>query len=780
MDKLKNFPVWVNWKLDPKKGKIPKNPKTGGNAQTNNPATWSSYELAEKRFEKQGNYYDGIGFVFTDGLAGIDIDHAIGNPELEAAAADIIELMQSYTEYSPSREGYHIIFRVDLAKLPKDYPTQYYQNKTQSGGFECYVSGKTRKYFTFTGEKINDWDIEDRTDQLLSFLEKYMKKNPPKHANAIEDSRVRNVFDSTFDVLSIARKAKNGNKFMTLFDVGNIDTYRGDDSAADIALCNILAFYCQGDFNEIDKYFRQSALMREKWEREDYRNATINKAVELCNGKFYKPKTSKPRKERQPVKLEQHTGASYINPFETPETRQRYDWNDIGVGNLFADTYKNLCRYVPEAKAWYVYDGRVWRMDMGGVTVAQYAKDLIYYMLDCRKFIDNDQVSEAWIDFVAKRMKKPARDTMLADAASVYPVSILEFDKNPHIYNCQNCTLDLRSFTMHKHRASDFLSKISNVTFDKNAKCDRWESFINEIMRGDAETAKFLQKALGYTLIGDTSEECFFILYGSTTRNGKGTTMETTLHIMGDYGRTAQPETIAQKQTANGGGPSEDIARLKGARFVNMSEPDKGLRLNSALVKQITGGDTVTARFLHQNSFEYRPEYTLFINTNHLPRVTDDSIFASGRVKLIPFERHFKENEQDKGLKTFFKQPENMSGIFNWFIEGLKLMQVEGLQQPSAVMSATSQYREESDTIGLFVRECMVEVKHEKTLIKDVYAEYEKWCEGYGYNSLNKNNLTTELRRKGMTIKNADKNKVYLFGYGIIVSDSDLPQEWRK
>ena len=473
-------------------------------------------------------------------------------------------------------------------------------------------------------------------------------------------------------------------------------------------------------------------------------------------------------------------GAIYFNPFETPEKIRRYGQHDIGMGYLFADVYKNVSRFVPEAKAWYVYDGRVWKQDLGGVIVAEQAKILTDYMIDCRKYIHDDEQRNKWLAFAIARTSKRNIDNMLAMATSVYPVYIREFDKDPNLLNCQNYTLNLQTFTAHKHRPDDFLSKITNVDFDPKAKCDRWIKFVDEVMCGDKETAKFLQKALGYALTGDTFEDCFFILYGSTTRNGKGTTMETTLHLLGDYGRTAQPESIAQKQFKHSGGPSEDIARLKGARFVNMSEPEKGLRLNSALVKQMTGSDTMAARFLNQNSFEFKPEFKLFINTNHLPRVSDDSIFASGRVKLIPFERHFPENEQEKGLKAFFKQPESMSGILNWSIEGLKAMRQEGFAQPQAVKEAVDQYRQESDTVGLFVSECLTAVPNSNVPLQQVQATYENWCESYGYSPLNSRNLADDLRKKGLTIKKSTGNKAYIFNYGIMANDKDLPKEWRQ
>jgi P4 family phage/plasmid primase-like protien len=432
------------------------------------------------------------------------------------------------------------------------------------------------------------------------------------------------------------------------------------------------------------------------------------------------------KRGEMPLDPMRYTGAVYFNPFETASKQKRYAQNDIGAGNFFADVYKNVCRYVPEAKAWYVYDGRVWKHDIGNMVVSKLAKDMTDYMLDCRQFIEDEDKRESWLKYALGRMSKKARETMLTDAQEVHHVSIMNFDKNPYLLNCINCTLDLQFFRRHQHRPDDFISKISNIVFDPDAKCDRWNQFINEIMQGDIEKARFIQKALGYTMTGNTSEDCFFILYGSQTRNGKGTTMETTLHMLGDYGRTAQPETIAQKQSTHSGGPSEDLARLKGARFVNISEPEKGLRLNSALVKQMTGGDTITARYLHQNSFEFRPEYKLFINTNHLPRVTDDSIFASGRVKLIPFERHFSESEQDKGLREFFRQEENISGIFNWYIEGLKLMSNEGLEPPQSIVDAITQYREESDTVGLFIDECLVK---RKSIERKIQRKNQKSCE---------------------------------------------------
>ena len=167
----------------------------------------------------------------------------------------------------------------------------------------------------------------------------------------------------------------------------------------------------------------------------------------------------------------------------------------------------------------------------------------------------------------------------------------------------------------------------------------------------------YLQKAIGYALSGDTSLECLFILYGATSRNGKGTTMETIPADLGDYGRTAKPDMLTNKGLRTPtSGPSEDVARLNGARMVNVSEPEKSMQIDASLTKQMTGNNILTARFLRENSFEFKPQFKLFIDTNHLPQISDMTLFESDRIKIIPFNRHFTAEERDIDLKVVFCQ----------------------------------------------------------------------------------------------------------------------------
>lgn len=313
---------------------------------------------------------------------------------------------------------------------------------------------------------------------------------------------------------------------------------------------------------------------------------------------------------------------------------------------------------------------------------------------------------------------------------SIYPAKLSDFDSKPYLFNCTNGTLDLQTRRFYEHDPDDMLATISGVKYVPEARSELWEHTIQDVMEGDLDLAAYLQKALGYGLTGDTSEECFFLLYGPTTRNGKGTIMETYMKMLGDYGKAARPETIALRQNYNASGPSEDIAKLAGARAVNISEPDKQMVLSAALVKTLTGNDTMTARFLNENSFEFKPQFKLFINTNHLPKANDVTIFSSGRVKVLPFNRHFSPEEQDKTLKKRLEK--ELSGVLNWCLDGLWLMRETGFEPPESVQSATEKYQHDSDKLTRFVEEMLEFDSEGEVRTEDVYREYRDWCQRNG------------------------------------------------
>ena len=437
----------------------------------------------------------------------------------------------------------------------------------------------------------------------------------------------------------------------------------------------------------------------------------------------------------------------YINPLDDV---RRYPLTDLGAGYLFADTYKNYLRFVTDNGKWFFYDGIRWQVDIQDIRVNQCAKELVTYL---------DSIDEL-TEFVEKLSKQSGRKIMINDARSVYPLSLADFDTNVNLINCLNCTYDLLEMKPHPHRAEDLISKVANVMYDPNAKCERFVAFIDQVMCGDSEISDYLQKSLGYILTGDTSHDCMFIFYGPTTRNGKGTLIDPVYHLMNDYAKNVQPNSLA-KQKTDSNSHSSDIARLVGARFVNASELPDDLKLNAALVKQLTGGDMLTVRNIYGSFFEYKPQFKIFINTNHLPEITDDTLFSSGRLKLIPFDRHFSDAEQDRTLKSTFREPENVSAIFNWQLEGYARFRSEGLAPPKRVEELLLEYRKDCDSVKLFIDSCMVEhADAEPIKTKDVHFAYVQFCKNQGIRELALKTFVQTLRRKNLVGKDRIKGNV--------------------
>ena len=415
-----------------------------------------------------------------------------------------------------------------------------------------------------------------------------------------------------------------------------------------------------------------------------------------------------------------------------PESNPRYLNTDIGNSRLFSDYYSGVARYVPERKLWYIFSGKRWEPDIAGLKAMELCKQLANELMVYAFQISDEQLRKEYIDRCKKWQARRNRETILKDAQGVYPIPMEAFDADPFLFNCQNGTMHLNDMTFRSHDPEDKLTKISGVVYDPMARCERFDTFVDEIMSGDQDRARFLQRSLGYALSGDTRYECLFILYGATTRNGKGTLMESVLRVMGEYGSTVRPETISMKQNASSQNPTEDIARLAGIRFANISEPSRGLLLNAAQVKSMTGNDTLNARFLHENSFDFQPQFKIYMNTNYLPVITDMTLFSSGRIMIIPFQRHFEENQQDKTLKHTFSEAKNQSAILNWLLGGYRTLAQEGLILPDSVRFATDRYRHESDKVGLFIEDEMEPVSNAEERTSAVYDRYKKWCDANG------------------------------------------------
>lgn len=728
---LKENANFCNWKYETRDGnltKVPYNPHTMNKASVNNLNTFTDFSFVINAL----NNFDGIGIRVDGKIIAIDLDHCIEEGKICSWAEEIVSHFQdTYIEISPSGKGLRIILLApDNYSYDKD---KYYIKKNN---VEVYVAGATNRFVTLTGNAIQKTDVVGNIDGFQWLIDTYMKR--PISNSSIFTNEHRESYLTDESVIQKAMSSKQGEKFNKLWN-GDTSDYPSH-SESDLALISILAFYCNGNKEQIDRLYRRSNLFRTKWDEfrgnKTYGEITIDTALSGIK-EFYSPivKTN-PTEDFN----DDFDKLSNLNPIDVA----KYPWTDIGAGMLFADFYQEQLRYVPERKSWFYYEDGIWAQDIGGLKAMKFCMTLANLLHMYALRIEDEHKRKIYMDYSKKWQSHNYRVNILKDAQVYHPISISEFDSDPYIFNCKNGTLDARKRTCQEHKSSDKLTKISNVVFDSNAHSDRWDNFILEIMSGDIEKAKFLQKIFGYGLTGDTRHECMTILYGASTRNGKGTLCESVLKVLGSYGCTARPETIAQKSNTNSSQPSEDIARLAGVRFVNISEPGKGLVLNAAQVKSMTGNDTLNARFLHENSFDFRPLFKLYINTNYLPTVNDMTIFTSGRIIIIPFERHFDESEQDKSLKKEFAKDEVQSAILNWLLDGYELLQKEGLAIPQSVKDATAQYQHNSDKLQLFIDECMEQGDYEEKT-STIYLSYRNWCIENGHYAESMRNFKQSL-----------------------------------
>lgn len=451
-----------------------------------------------------------------------------------------------------------------------------------------------------------------------------------------------------------------------------------------------------------------------------------------------------------------------------------YSWSDKGFSALFADLLKDYCRYNSTAREWFFFNGKAWVRDTGAMRVSKAAKTFSDALHLYGAGIEDEARRGLFLKEILRFGKFAVRETLIKDARDRYFFEQPQLDCNLNLYNCQNGTLNLRTGEFKRHDPADMLSKVSNVVYNPEASSPLFQKFINDIMLSSTEKIRYLQKVTGATLTADTSMETCWMLYGPSTRNGKSTFVETIGYMHGNtggYALSMQPQTLAQRQNKDTRQASGDIARLDGCRFLNASEPPKRMIFDTALLKTLLGRDTITARHLFEREYEFVPHFHLFINTNFLPLIQDDTLFSSGRINVITFDRHFAPSEQDRTLKDRLQSEKNISGIFNWCLEGLRMLREEGAEPPLSVTEATTEYRRNSDKIGNFIAECMQKTGRNSTA-GSVYKRFQTWCEDNGFGTENKRSFFDELRGKGIfaetgTVNNLTAHNV-VKGYELI------------
>ena len=691
IDDLKEKRIWICWKYIEKDGKRKKKPcaADGGITGANHAyrASWVTFEEARRAAEESS--YAGVGFIIPKGMYFLDIDHR------DAADAMVqlqIRRHDTYAEKSVSGNGIHLYGCCDYDRIPKRKnekgeekldPKFYVKNP--HNGMELYVGGLTNRFAVFTGDVVHDVPFADGTEAVLTTLRKDMLRKKP--VNWIPKE---NGDRAVFDIVCSLRKAKNGGKFERLFDRGDITEYSSAPEA-DAALCALIAFRTGDDAALIDAVFRQSALYRQKWEREDYRAATIRMGIEACHGVFHASAMEHPEFIRFNAK-----GIPFVScPALADYIRK----------NLHYIFVRDSARH---GVLRYVYEGGVYRL---------YADDMLKGLIkNCIASYDAELIEMRKVDEAFR---------ILTTDLNYIKDSDLNADED--IINFQNGILHLAAMELTEH-APDLLStiQIPCAWSDEETATPAFDAFMHTLTDGDAEIERLLLEFIGACL-----------------SNVKGWRMKKALFMYGagDTGKS-RLKCLVEQLLGRGNYIGIDLREIE-ARF------DTGLIYGMRLAgssdmsfitvdelktfKKCTGGDSIFAEFKGQNGFEFTFNGLFWFCMNQLPRFGgDDGQWVHERIMQVHCKNAIPLEKQDRHLGE--KLYEEREGIVRKAVHALRAVIQNGYRftEPQSVIKAREAYMVENNSVLAFHAECMMKrpegAKCGEVTTGKVYRIYQVWC----------------------------------------------------
>lgn len=681
---LRQLPRWIWWD----KQKKPHSAATGELIDPTNPKCGVPYEEAVDYILLELSAC-GLGFMLGDGIAGVDIDGAFDEAgDLHSDARAIVELMKPcYMERSPSGNGIHIlgfgVKRSAACKTPLPV----------SKMLEVYDKGR---YFTVTGDRLPESaaDLTDLTPRLAALGEKYFPAaNHSKPSSALPEDTWsdREVLDS------IRQSPSHAFIFEDLWN-GDLTRYKGDHSSADAALVERLLFFSGGNEQQVDRLFRQSGLMRDKWD-------------EMRGTKTYGDLTIGRLKQQMTnfrVKLRPLT--------------------EVGAAERLADRYGDKLRYCHDWGRWLLWDGSRWDTDKTN-RVQSMAVQVLRAIPEEAAGLD-DKARKLYAVFSLGMEKNSGVTNLLKQAERLLPVLSGSLDADLWKLNCMNGTLDLTTGKLFPHDPAALHTKQVPVQFDPKAKCPQYEFFLRTALCHNEELFEFVRQYTGITLTGSIAEQCFAVLFGQGD-NGKSVQLNILRALMGDYGKTAPPNVFLEKQ--HGDGIPNDLADLQGARFVVDIETKEKVYFNEQRIKAVTGGEPIKARFLNKEFFEYTPQLKLWIASNHKPNISGMDAGIWRRIRIIPFDAVIPKEQKIKDLDKIIAR-EELPGILNWALQGCLDWQKAGaLFTPQAVMLATESYKQEMDILGQFIEECCEQGEGNSVMKAELYQAYRSWAISSGH-----------------------------------------------
>ncbi len=682
---LKFNALWCCWRLEERDGKptkVPYNPRTGFKAKSNDKSTFASFKVTLNNLHKYlvmvaDVFKGGLGLGIFDGYSAVDIDHCIVNGVISDMAQDIIKTLKSYTEISPSGTGIRIIF-----KSTKTFDKNKYYIHNKNNQLEIYISDSTNKYLTITGNSLNICDDVVECD-ITSVMDKYMLRATP-----------------------IAKRV--GCEFLTkdkkLNELWNAQAsgFGGNENETDLALVSKLMFYYKNDTAKVTELFEMSPYYNSKddahlrkWERDDYKQGIFNLA---WHDETYNP---------------------------TKVVDKKFELTDTGNAHMFKEKYGADVRYNYDTQNWMIWNGKFWQTDY-----TQQIKTFVEILVENMRIEAVDSNDKDKINHAKKTANRAGKENLLSECQHLLPIVNSTLDNYKDHININNGVLDLRNMRLMPHSREFFMSKKADVNYIPNSIPTKFIKFLNEIFMGNQEKIQFVRKVFAYGFTGETDDQKFVIFYGDGS-NGKSVLIEIMGFILGDYACIANKALLVDKQFQNNS--QSGVARLRGKRTIFVSETEDGDTLKEAFVKDITGGNEITARFLYGNEFTYKPEFLPILVTNYLPEINVTDYAILRRICPVDFSRIFLPHEQNINLLNELK--EEKDAIFSWIAESNWYR--ERLGHPQFLKDNIEKYKSSMDYVQKWIDEfCNIGDGYEDTSA-NLFKSFNEYCINNSYKRMN-------------------------------------------
>ena len=423
---------------------------------------------------------------------------------------------------------------------------------------------------------------------------------------------------------------------------------------------------------------------------------------------------------------------------------------DMGNARRMLAVVKDKVFYVPEFDRWYIWAETHWQEDTT-LEIMRFAKQTVTQMYVEAAAVEDDDKRKHLIKWAIASEARQRLEAMISLLRSEPGIAIgpNKLDRHPMLLACKNGTLDLATGDLLEPNPCHYITRCLALNYNLDAECPLWEQFLLRIFGGNLELISFVQRLVGHALTGDATGKYLVFLYGAKGNNGKSTLVETIMRMLGLYALKSPTEMVMAKSYR--GGIPNDIARLRGVRFTVTNEVDEGMTLSESIVKDLTGNDTLTARFMRAEYFDFTPTHKLWIYGNHKPEITGTDSAIWDRVKLIPFEIEIPEAERDPLLAE--RLAAELEGVLAWSVRGNLLWQHKGISAPITVKEATSAYRTEQDVTGEFLKECCDFGSTLEIAAGRLFQAYEAWCKHLGLKANTGTKFGSELRKRGFTMR---------------------------